>query len=128
MVHQHFKLVDVFTGIENVDLGLSKEDYAFFKSEAASLQVSNFQTIFKGISNNTAGVAIDEKLNKRIQEIIDVCRQNNVEVSDDIINHFSSEDVNKFENAYKEYAKVLKSVGTFNLNIHYWYRCWLLIS
>ena len=66
MVHQHFKLVDVFTGIENVDLGLSKEDYAFFKSEAASKQVSNFQTIFKGISIKTTGVEIDEKLDKKI--------------------------------------------------------------
>ena len=115
MVHQHFKLVDVFTGIENVDLGLSKEDYAFFKNEAASLQVENFKTIFKGISTKTTGVEIDEKLNKKIKEIIDVCRQNNVDVSDDIINHFANEDITVFENAYKEYSRVLKSVGTFNL-------------
>ena len=30
MVHQHFKLVDVFTAIENVVLGLTKEDYRKF--------------------------------------------------------------------------------------------------
>ena len=30
MIHQHFKLVDVFTATENVVLGLTKEDYKLF--------------------------------------------------------------------------------------------------
>jgi len=34
MVHQHFKLVDVFTATENVVLGLHKEDYEQFRQAA----------------------------------------------------------------------------------------------
>lgn len=34
MVHQHFKLVDVFTAVENVVLGLTKEDFKNFKQAA----------------------------------------------------------------------------------------------
>ena len=30
MVHQHFKLVDVFTATENIVLGLDKQDYINF--------------------------------------------------------------------------------------------------
>ena len=33
MIHQHFKLVDVFTATENVVLGLTKEDYKLFYEE-----------------------------------------------------------------------------------------------
>ena len=33
MIHQHFKLVNVFTATENVVLGLSKNDYALFRKE-----------------------------------------------------------------------------------------------
>ena len=33
MIHQHFKLVNVFTATENVVLGLSKEDYKLFGKE-----------------------------------------------------------------------------------------------
>ena len=33
MIHQHFKLVNVFTATENVILGLSKEDYELFYKE-----------------------------------------------------------------------------------------------
>ena len=33
MVHQHFKLVDVFTAAENVVLGLTKEDYLHFSQK-----------------------------------------------------------------------------------------------
>ena len=33
MVHQHFKLVDLFTAVENVALGLSKEDYLHFSQK-----------------------------------------------------------------------------------------------
>lgn len=33
MIHQHFKLVNVFTATENVVLGLSKEDYELFYKE-----------------------------------------------------------------------------------------------
>lgn len=33
MVHQHFKLVDVFTAAENVVLGLTKDDYAHFSQK-----------------------------------------------------------------------------------------------
>lgn len=33
MVHQHFKLVEVFTAVENIVLGLTKEDYANFSQK-----------------------------------------------------------------------------------------------
>ena len=33
MVHQHFKLVDIFTAAENVVLGLTKEDYLHFSQK-----------------------------------------------------------------------------------------------
>ena len=33
MIHQHFKLVNVFTATENVVLGLTKEDYEVFYKE-----------------------------------------------------------------------------------------------
>ena len=33
MIHQHFKLVDVFTATENVLLGLTKEDYKLFNKD-----------------------------------------------------------------------------------------------
>ena len=37
MIHQHFKLVDVFTATENVLLGLTKEDYKLFYSDQKAI-------------------------------------------------------------------------------------------
>ena len=37
MIHQHFKLVDVFTATENVLLGLTKEDYKLFYNDQKTI-------------------------------------------------------------------------------------------
>ena len=37
MIHQHFKLVDVFTATENVLLGLTKEDYKLFYNDQKAI-------------------------------------------------------------------------------------------
>ena len=115
MVHQHFKLVDVFTGIENVVLGLSKDDYAFFRSEAVSSEVENFQAIFKGYSLEKEGSKVDKDLNKKLHEIINVCREHDVEIDEEIINHLSVVDIDKFEKEYQNYQRLLKSTKGFDL-------------
>ena len=40
MIHQHFKLVNVFTATENVVLGLSKSDYELFAKEQKEITQS----------------------------------------------------------------------------------------
>jgi len=43
MVHQHFKLVDVFTAAENIVLGLDKKDYAYFAKKIEEQEKERFQ-------------------------------------------------------------------------------------
>ena len=50
MVHQHFKLVDTFTAVENVVTGLRKKDYqAIAESEGEKYQGYNLKTSAKRI-------------------------------------------------------------------------------
>ncbi|MCR4880021.1 MAG: ABC transporter ATP-binding protein [Bacilli bacterium] len=43
MIHQHFKLVDVFTATENVLLGLTKEDYKLFNKDQKEKALSHIE-------------------------------------------------------------------------------------
>ena len=43
MVHQHFKLVDVFTAVENIVLGLDKKDYACFAKKIEEQEEERFK-------------------------------------------------------------------------------------
>ncbi|MCQ2776190.1 MAG: ABC transporter ATP-binding protein [Bacilli bacterium] len=45
MVHQHFKLVNVFSAVQNVVLGLSKEDYKQFRKDAYETEMAKFEKI-----------------------------------------------------------------------------------
>ncbi|MBQ6731128.1 MAG: ABC transporter ATP-binding protein [Bacilli bacterium] len=47
MVHQHFKLVDVFTAAENIVLGLDKQDYANFAKKIEEQEESRFAELRK---------------------------------------------------------------------------------
>ena len=60
MVHQHFKLVDVFTAAENVVLGLTKEDYLRFATK------NNYE--FKSKHNKFS-------LKETIEHISDMCKK-----------------------------------------------------
>ena len=59
MIHQHFKLVDVFTGVQNIALGLKGEkgEYkkafkgAFTDKEGNELSRSKFKSFFVGVKN-----------------------------------------------------------------------------
>ena len=45
MVHQHFKLVDVFTAAENIVLGLDKRDYASFAKKIEEQEEERFNKL-----------------------------------------------------------------------------------
>lgn len=63
MVHQHFKLVDVFTAVENVVLGLTRED---FKSNAEQLRerrAAEFEQL-----RQKGGILADYKINKTVKD------------------------------------------------------------
>ena len=45
MVHQHFKLVDLFTATENVVLGLDKNDYSNFSKQIEEQEQASFESI-----------------------------------------------------------------------------------
>ena len=45
MVHQHFKLVDLFTATENVVLGLDKNDYSNFSKQIEEQEQASFENI-----------------------------------------------------------------------------------
>ena len=47
MVHQHFKLVDSLNAVENVVVGLSKQDYKDFRETAKASQLEKFERIRK---------------------------------------------------------------------------------
>ena len=47
MVHQHFKLVDLFTATENVVLGLDKNDYSNFSKQIEEQEQTSFENIKK---------------------------------------------------------------------------------
>ena len=47
MIHQHFKLVNVFTAVENIVLGLSNEDYKKFRE----VQIEEENALFEKIRN-----------------------------------------------------------------------------
>ena len=47
MVHQHFKLIDSLSAVENVVVGLSKQDYKDFRNTAKESQMKKFERIRK---------------------------------------------------------------------------------
>ena len=47
MVHQHFKLVDVFTATENIVLGLDKKDYLSFAKKIEEQEQARFEELRK---------------------------------------------------------------------------------
>ena len=47
MVHQHFKLVDVFSAAENIVLGLDKKDYASFAKKIEEQEEARFEEMRK---------------------------------------------------------------------------------
>ena len=57
MVHQHFKLVEVFTAVENIVLGLTKEDYLNFSQKL----VDREDRILKEINEKGEEISEEEK-------------------------------------------------------------------
>lgn len=45
MIHQHFKLVNVFTAVQNVVLGLTREDYKQFRKDAYDTEMEKLEQI-----------------------------------------------------------------------------------
>ena len=85
MVHQHFKLIDALTAVENVVVGLSKQDYKDFRKTAYDSQMAKFEKIrktegrepnkkeienFKRLMRSTRGFSLKESA-IRIQRICD---------------------------------------------------------
>ena len=77
MVHQHFKLVDVFTGIQNVVLGYQEEkvDYKTAFKSGFSDKENKFQGFFNGVKNvldSKKAVAFNmKKIRTEVQEVCD---------------------------------------------------------
>ncbi len=56
MIHQHFKLVDVFNATENVLLGLTKEDYKLFNKDQKEKALSHIEK-----ANNDPNLSEEER-------------------------------------------------------------------
>ena len=94
MIHQHFKLVDVFTAKENVILGLSKEDYKKQEEATKAKQDLKLQKIREEEGREPTKEEL-KKYNKRIKDsksynleeakrkIIKICKKYGFEVDPD---------------------------------------------
>lgn len=94
MIHQHFKLVDVFTAKENVILGLSKEDYKKQEEATKAKQDLKLQRIREEEGREPTKEEL-AKYNKRIRDsksynleeakrkIIKICKKYGFEVDPD---------------------------------------------
>ena len=67
MVHQHFKLVDIFTAAENVLVGLSKKDYlTFVQKEDRSIKGFNVKEAAKSIKEMCDKYGFELDPNKKV--------------------------------------------------------------
>ena len=67
MVHQHFKLVDIFTAAENVLVGLSKKDYlTFVQKEDKSIKGFNVKEAAKSIKEMCDKYGFELDPNKKV--------------------------------------------------------------
>ena len=81
MVHQHFKLVDVFTAAENVVLGLSKEDYLHFSQKLMDRE----ERIFKEIREKEHREPTEEEI-KESRKHIEAAKSFNMKETVDRMN------------------------------------------
>ncbi len=92
MIHQHFKLVNVFTAVENIVLGLEKEDYKKFKEEQIKEEEEYFAKL-KGVrepsnvevSNAKSRIYRSGKydLGYARQKVIQICNQYGFKIDPD---------------------------------------------
>ncbi len=95
MIHQHFKLVNVFTATENIVLGLTKKDYALFYKETKEeneKQIAELKAELEKIPD------IDEKLKVAISEYKAAKDEENKRIS------------NELKSAKKNYKKEIKGL------------------
>ena len=81
MVHQHFKLVDVFTAAENVVLGLTKEDYLHFSQKL----VDRAERIYQEIREKEGREPTEEEI-KEQQRHIEAAKSFNMKETVDRMN------------------------------------------
>jgi len=92
MIHQHFKLVNVFTAVENIVLGLEKSDYKKFREEQIKEEEEYFAKL-KGVrepsnvevSNAKSRIYHSGKydLNYARQKVIKICNQYGFKIDPD---------------------------------------------
>ena len=75
MIHQHFKLVNVFTATENVVLGLSKQDYRLFAQETKEINDKEIEKLNKEMEahpdlDNELNVALANYKNARREAML----------------------------------------------------------
>ena len=95
MIHQHFKLVNVFTATENIVLGLTKKDYALFYKETKEeneKQIAELKAELEKIPD------IGEKLKVAISEYKAAKNEENKKISDEL------------KSAKKNYKKEIKGL------------------
>ena len=68
MIHQHFKLVDVFNATENVLLGLTKEDYKLFNKDQKEKGLAHIEE-YKAILAEATAKGDEEAANKARADI-----------------------------------------------------------
>ena len=96
MIHQHFKLVDVFTAIENVVLGLTKDDYLKFYNETKEIN----EKLIKELEEEAA------KYND-LQERLEAAKIDYSETKERVLNSIKSTLAADLEN-YKKQIKESK--------------------
>ncbi|MBQ9266363.1 MAG: ABC transporter ATP-binding protein [Bacilli bacterium] len=92
MIHQHFKLVNVFTAVENIVLGLEKSDYKKFKEEQIKTEEEFFAKL-KGVREPSNVEVANAKsriyhsgkydLNFARQKVIQICNQYGFKIDPD---------------------------------------------
>ena len=94
MVHQHFKLVDVFTAAENIVLGLDKQDYANFAKKIEEQEEKRLQKMREEGQEPSAEEL--EKSKKRINAAKSSNIKNAIERINEMCNRYGFElDPNK---------------------------------
>ncbi len=111
MVHQHFKLVDIFTVLENIILGVEPNELGFLKMKEAKQKVIELSKQY-GLSVDPD--AVIEKISVGMQQRVEILkmlyRENDILIFDEPTAVLTPQEINELMQIMRGFAKEGKSI------------------
>ncbi|MFT4143342.1 MAG: ABC transporter ATP-binding protein [Mobilitalea sp.] len=111
MVHQHFKLVDIFTVLENIILGVEPNELGFLKMKEAKQKVIELSKQY-GLSIDPD--AVIEKISVGMQQRVEILkmlyRENDILIFDEPTAVLTPQEINELMQIMRGFAKEGKSI------------------